>query len=73
MICPVCGKNSRFTTIDSRQRDWGIKRMKKCPNCKVHIPTIEIYNASPEAIESLGLSKYLTECRKRERKCNENI
>jgi len=73
MICPICGKKGKFATIDSRPRDWGVKRMRKCPNCNVHIPTIEIFNASPEAIESLELSKYFTECRYKERKAHENV
>ena len=73
MICPNCKKNERFKTVDSRQREWGIKRVKVCPNCGLHVPTVEIYDVSPEMIESLRTSQYLIEYKRRERKLNENV
>ena len=73
MVCPKCKKDVRFKTIDSRQRTWGVKRVKVCPNCKIHVPTVEIYDVSPEMIESLRTSKYLLDYRNKERELSENL
>jgi len=73
MICPKCNQNVRFATKDSRPRDWGVKRVRECPNCHFRVPTIEVYSLTEEALSSLGVSQYLVECRARGRKSNEKI
>ena len=67
MRCPQCNEPDNFTTIDSRPREWGIKRRKRCLNCNKTFATIEIYQFSHEAFTSLGLNKRLIEMRQKER------
>ena len=67
MICPNCKYDVRFSTIDSRPRSWGIKRVKVCPKCDYHLATIEIYKISDVALESLKLSQELLDYRMKER------
>lgn len=72
MICPNCNKDGRFATVDSRHREWGVKRVRVCPNCGKRVATIEIYKVTQEAIDSLAMSQYAIECRERDRKANED-
>ena len=67
MKCPYCNESNKFTTVDSRPREWGIKRRKRCLKCNRIFATIEIYNISEEALSSLELSQWLIDQRQKER------
>ena len=75
MKCPYCNVDDNFITLDSRSREFGIKRRRKCLSCGYNFATIEIYKTTKEALKSLDLSQKFIESRAitRERKRNAKI
>ena len=57
MICPYCNTPDQIMTLETRSKEWGMKRMKKCLKCGGRFPTIEVYDVTDEALNSLNKSK----------------
>ena len=68
MICPYCGTNDQFMTVDTRSREWGMKRIKKCLKCGEKFATIEVCEITEEAKDSLRKSKKIREYKRRKEK-----
>lgn len=63
MKCPYCNADDNFTTMNSRPRDWGIKRVKECLSCGYHFATVEVHEFTDEAYKSLEHSQKLLDSR----------
>jgi len=63
MNCPKCGYSGKQHTVDSRPRDWGVKRTRVCDKCNYKYSTIEVHRLTKEAIKSLDISQYLIDFR----------
>lgn len=72
MKCPMCETNDQFKTIESRPKEWGVKRRKECLVCGYHVATIEISEPSKEAFKSLARSQRLIDTRLFNRRKKEN-
>ena len=68
MICPNCKKDARFATTQTRHRFWGVKRTRVCPFCDYHLATIEIYQVTQAALDSLKQGQILSDAKVNERK-----
>jgi transcriptional regulator NrdR family protein len=71
MICNKCGSNQLAIT-NTRNYDWGVKRVRVCLACGHHMPTIEANKITDEIIKSLERSKKMTRSRQRKDKTNEH-
>ena len=63
MRCSKCGADQLIIT-NTRNHEWGVKRVRVCLVCGCHIPTIEVSKITEEAIESLNKSQKKTRTRK---------
>ena len=59
MNCPYCQAKDRIQTLETRSRDWGTKRIKKCLQCGNRFSTIEVYEVTDEALASLKKSSMI--------------
>ena len=75
MKCPYCNEEDKFSTLSSRARPFGVKRVRKCLECGYNFATIEIYKVSDEALKSLQFSQSCIETRAttKERKRNAKV
>lgn len=65
MKCNKCG-SEQLKVSNTRNLDWGVKRIRVCLDCGYHMPTIEINKITDEVIKSLDKTKKIV--RKRQRK-----
>ena len=71
MKCNNCGSN-QLSVTNTRDYDWGVKRVRVCLACGQHIPTVEVNKITDEIIKSLERSKRMVRSRQRKDKTNEH-
>jgi transcriptional regulator NrdR family protein len=67
MKCPKCGASKWQSVIDSRPREWGIKRIRHCANCQYRYATGEVHTFSKQALNDIIESQLAIDMRTNKR------